>query len=206
MRLHYGAPPENPEFNPEAEGWRKLAFDPSPILLQLMAIPVIVVLVVIWGRLLFLVPPLKMTSLQVVGSPILVLGWLIILLMLIPVHELLHALMHPHWGRSPNTILGLWLSKGLGYAHYEGEMSRNRYVLAALVPYLILGLLPLGILALPGTALWPAGVVLTLVFLSLPGSVLACGDMVVIGLLLFQIPGAAIVRNKGWKTYWRPVP
>jgi hypothetical protein len=86
-------------------------------------------------------------------------------------------------------------------------MSRNRFLLVALAPYLILGLLPLGLLALPGAALWSSGTVLILAVVSLLGSVLACGDMVGVILLLFQIPSAAIVRNKGWHTYWKlPVP
>ena len=209
MRFHYGAPPENPDFVPEADGWRKMAFDPGPLLLQLLAIPVIALLALLWGNLFFLVLPAKFTPVQLVSSPIFSLGWLVlftVLLIIIPVHELLHALVHPHWGRSPNTILGAWLSKGIFYAHYEGEMPRNRFLLVYVAPYLVLGLLPLGLLALLGGALWSPGAVVILALVSLFGSLSACGDIIGVILLLFQIPGRALVRNKGWKTYWKPIP
>lgn len=201
MRFHYGAPPENPNFDPEAEGWRKLAFDPGPLLLQLIAIPVAVLLAVLWGILFYLVLPVKTAPFPIIISPLLMIGWLTIILILIPAHELLHALIHPHWGRTVNTILGLWLSKGVFYAHYEGEMSRNRFLMVALTPYLVLGLLPLGWLALLNAA--SSSVVSLFGGVSLLGSVLACGDIIGVLLLLFQIPAAAVVRNKGWRTYWK---
>jgi hypothetical protein len=43
----------------------------------------------------------------------------------------------------------------------------------------------------------------SLLWLSLFGSVLACGDLVGAGLIFFQIPRSTIVRNKGWRTYWK---
>jgi hypothetical protein len=203
MRLRYGAIPEDSDFDPNAAGWRKIRFDPDPILLQVIAVPVAVFLVAIWGILFFVVLPVDVSPLQMLGSGIVIIGWIPIILLLIPVHELLHALVHPQWGRSSNTIIGVWLTKGVIYAHYEGEMSRNRFMLVALTPYLFLGLLPLGLLALPGAALWSTSAVLILGVVSLLGSVLACGDIVAVGLLLFQIPNAAVVRNKGWHTYWK---
>lgn len=209
VRLHYGAPPENPDFNPEAEGWRKLAFEPGPVLLQLLAIPAMVLLAVLWGNLFFWVLPATFTLLQLASSPILSVIRLVLLiavLILIPVHELIHALVHPYWGRSTNTIIGVWLSKGLFYAYYEGEMSRNRLALVYLAPYLVLGLLPLGLLALLGNALGSPSAVIILAVVSLLGSLFACGDIVGVIFLLFQTPGTALVRNKGWQTYWKPVP
>jgi hypothetical protein len=46
-----------------------------------------------------------------------------------------HALVHPMAGRSPHSILGFWSSLGF-YAHYDGEMSRNRLVAILLMPLL----------------------------------------------------------------------
>jgi hypothetical protein len=46
------------------------------------------------------------------------------------------------------------------------------------------------------TSAWVAGV-------SILNAMLACGDILGTGIALFQIPGSAIVRNQGWKTYWR---
>jgi hypothetical protein len=203
MRLHYGAIPENADFNPQAEGWRKIPFDPDPILLQVIALPVALFLLAIWGVLFFLTLPLNISLQQIFASRVFLFGWLFIILILMPVHELLHAVVHPHWGTSSRTIIGLWLSKVVLYAHYEGEMYRNRFLLVFIAPYLILGLLPLGLLFLPGAALWTPDLIILLGMISLTGSLLACGDIVGV-VLLFQIPSGATVRNKGLNTYWKP--
>jgi hypothetical protein len=203
MRLHYGSIPKDPGFDPLREGWRKLAFDPNPILLQVIAIPVAALLFVIWGMLFFLALTINGTVLQTVRVAIFPSGWLIILLLLIPVHELLHAWMHPEGGRSSNTILGLWLSRAVFYAHYEGVMSRNRFLLVMVAPYLILGLLPVALLWIP---FWPPDAIRILTLVSLTGSLVACADIVGVGLIVFQIPLAAVVRNHGWETYWQLPP
>jgi len=43
---------------------------------------------------------------------------------------------------------------------------------------------------------------ITMAFVSGLNAIGAGGDILAIGLLLSQVPGAAIVRNQGYKTYW----
>ena len=196
MHFHYGAVPEDKDFIPTAEaGWHDIQHDLGPLALQLIAFPVTLILIALWA--VCVLPRLQGTF-----SSMLVkidLGALALLLLMIPVHELLHALVHPGWGLSSGTTLGVWLSRGLLYAYYEGELSRDRFLLCLAMPFLALGVLPtVLIMMFP----WLAP---NLLGLSLFGCVLGCGDVVGVGLVLFQIPRAAIVRNKGWKTYWRPV-
>jgi hypothetical protein len=50
------------------------------------------------------------------------------LMALVVVHELIHAMVHPHGGKSDTTILGLWPSRLLFYAHYDGELTRYRFI------------------------------------------------------------------------------
>ena len=38
MHLHFGAPPRDPDFRPERDGWTKLR-EPDPIVLQVIATP-----------------------------------------------------------------------------------------------------------------------------------------------------------------------
>jgi hypothetical protein len=198
MRLHYGAVPENKDFIPETEGWRNIR-EPSPIAVQFIAIPVAIGLLFIWVGCLVLFQQEAFSSQR---SRIEIdIGTLVLLLLLIPAHEFLHALAHPGWGLSSNTVIGLWLSKGMFYGHYEGEMSRNRFLLVFVTPYIILGMLPTILIATI-----PELMQSRLLWLSLFGSVLACGDLVGAGLIFFQIPRSAIVRNKGWKTYWKSAP
>jgi hypothetical protein len=197
MRLHYGAVPENKDFIPEAEGWRNIR-EPSPLATQIIALPVAIGLLFIWRVCLVLFQPEAFAS-QTSRIEINIVT-LVLLLLLIPAHEFLHALAHPGWGLSSQTVIGLWLSKGMFYAYYEGEMSRNRLLLVYVTPYIILGMLPtILIAAIPE-------LMQSLLWLSLLGSVLACGDLVGAGLIFFQIPPSAIVRNKGWKTYWKSAP
>jgi hypothetical protein len=205
MRFHYGAVPEDPHFSPEAEGWLAIR-EPGPWLLQLIALPVAVILLLLSGALLYLVFPRELLLNQSPPLTISIPIWpfLSILILIIPIHELIHAVCHPGWGFSSNSVIGLWLSRALFYAHYEGSMSRNRFLLIFAMPYIVLSLLPIPLLAVSGILGWTPDTALTLAYLSLIGGILACGDVVGFWLVISQIPGSAIVRNKGWKTYWRP--
>jgi hypothetical protein len=205
MRFHYGEIPKASSFDPEAEGWASIR-EPSPLLLNLLAVPVAFLMAGLTIGLL---------SLAHEGSPLVI--WLLgegdsstnpmllilaVILGSIPVHELVHALTHPHFGLSSESILGLWLSRGLFYAHYEGEMSRNRFLAILAMPFLILSLLPVAIIAFIGSSA-PMSMQGYLSIVALTNSILASADAVGFALLLSQIPSAAVVRNKGWKSFWK---
>jgi hypothetical protein len=200
MRFHYGAVPENEAFHPEAEGWRGVR-EPNPMMMQLLALPMMFVLMAVWGLavLMLVGPDLVFSELSGLagnwGAYLLCGGFFFLL---IPLHELLHALVHPGWGFSPRTIIGFWMSKGLFYAHYDGIMPRNRFLLILLAPYLVMG-----VLATIGVAAFPEWRPVLLAF-SFWGSILPCGDFVGVIIVLFQIPARAVVQNMGWKTFWKP--
>jgi hypothetical protein len=200
MRFHYGAVPENEAFHPEAEGWRSVR-EPNPLVMQLFALPLMFLLMAGWGLsvLLFMGPEIffpKISGMAGIAANCLLGSGLFFLM--IPLHELIHALFHPGWGFSTRTVIGLWLSKALFYAHYEGIMSRNRFLMVFLAPYPVLGVLPtIAAIAFPE---WRP----VLLPFSFWGSIMPCGDFVGLMVVLFQIPASAIVQNKGWKTYWKP--
>jgi hypothetical protein len=115
---------------------------------------------------------------------------------LVFVHELIHALVHPMAGFSSRSILGFWGSMGF-YAHYDGEMSRNRLVACLLMPLLIISIVPLFVSAVAQiSSTWVA-------FVSGFNAVCACVDILLASLLLYQVPATAIVRFKSWRIYWR---
>lgn len=100
-------------------------------------------------------------------------------------------------GRSPHSILGFWPSRVLFYAHYDGEMTRNRFIAILLMPFVVISVVPLLVSAVAQvTSGWVA-------YISAFNALLACGDMLGAGMVVFQIPATAIVRNQGWRTYWR---
>jgi hypothetical protein len=117
------------------------------------------------------------------------------------VHELLHAAAQPMAGRSSHSILGFWPSWLVFYAHYDGELHRNRFVVIALMPLFVLSILPLLVsAATQSVAGWVASI-------SSFNALTAGVDLLATGIIVFQIPARAILHNQGWKTYWRePVP
>jgi hypothetical protein len=204
MRFHFGAVPDDPHFYPEAEGWSPIR-EPGPWMIQFIAMPVSFVLIVLSGGLLYLVFPRELLFSQPLPASLLCAPtWFWMFILLIPIHEFLHAVCHPGWGFSSNSVIGVWPSKVLVYAHYEGMMSRNRFLLTLAMPYIVLGLVPIPIVAVSEVFGLTSLTAVALTYLSLIGSVLACGDAVGFWVVSLQIPSSAIVRNKGWKTYWKP--
>ena len=189
MKFHCGAVPDAPDFSPDA-AWRPLR-EPSPWVMQLFAIPLGIVACIVVALLWRFLTPFRDVSFN---SP----GILVIFLVaIIPIHELLHAAAHPRGGVSASSILGCWPSRGLFYAHYLGELSRERFIAILLMPFLVISFAPWLVCAILSRS--PA----LLVFISMVNALFACGDIFAVGLLLFQVPSGATVRNKGWRTFWK---
>jgi hypothetical protein len=147
MRFHLGAIPTSPDFTPDVP-WKPLR-EPSPWLAQFIAFPVGVLtaalMVVLWlsitplGDAMFAMPtPSVLMSLA---------GLLI-------VHELVHAAAHPMAGRSAHSVLGFWPSRLVAYAHYDGELSRNRFVVIMLMPLFAISIVPLLVAAADTVHFW----------------------------------------------------
>ncbi len=171
--------------------WRLLHQPPSPWIENLLALPIGVVAAAAVAALWFLVTPL-----QDITPAMSLLTFLLAFAGLVVVHELIHALVHPMAGRSPHSILGFWSSLGF-YAHYDGEMSRNRLAACLLMPLLIISIVPLLVSAVTRVSCgWVA-------LVSTFNALCACVDMLLAGLVLIQIPATAIVRFKSWRIYWR---
>ncbi len=189
MRFHLGAIPETSDFSPDA-AWRSLR-EPTPWVMQFLALPVgIVVCIAVGAGWLYLAPFRELPF----DSPSLLLG---AMLVMIPIHEVLHAIVHPGSGSSGDSILGFWPSRMLFYAHYSGELTRARFIAILLMPLLVISLLPLLVCAVMGHS---SGL---LALISAFNALCACGDIFAVGLLLSQIPVDARVRNQGYRTYWR---
>lgn len=166
--------------------------EPSPWLAQFLALPIGVIVASLVAFLWFFITPLRaVTPTASIAS------FLITFVGIVVVHELIHAAVHPRAGRSPHSILGFWPSRVVFYAHYDGELSRNRFVAVLLMPLLVISIVPLLIAAATQmTSGWAA-------FVSAFNALLACVDILGAGMVLFQIPANATVRNQGWRTYWR---
>jgi len=189
MRFHFGPIPSSPDFVPDAS-WRSLR-EPTPWLAQLIAFPIGVFVTALVVFLWIIVTPFPEAPTMSIS------GILLAFVGITVVHELIHAMVHPHMGRSPKSILGCWPSRLVFYAHFDGELTRNRFVAILLMPLLIISIVPLLIAAVAQvTSVWAA-------FVSSFNALMACVDILGAGIVLFQIPASATLRNQGWKTYWR---
>ena len=202
MRFRYGPIPEDDEFHPEAQGWSDIR-EPSPLIDNILAIP---------SSILLLGVTIYAISLAWEGGPLAIiqevleqsgpdpfLVSLVVVVFSIPVHELVHLFVHTEFGRSNKSFFGLWLSRGIFYAHYEGAVSRNRFLPIIAAPYLVLAWPPVIILALIDNSV-PIEYVEILVLVALVNSVLPAGDVLGFFLMASQVPASAYVKNKGWKS------
>jgi hypothetical protein len=199
VKLYWGPPPDSDDFNPVEEGWSTI-HEPNPVVLQLISIPIAVVIaalliaVITWGI------PHEIAEQGTVTIPLVPI--VLVLLLMIPAHELLHALSQPSFGRTDKTYIGIWLKKVLFYAHYEGELPRGHFLWIFFVPFLILTLIPVGLILFFGRSM-PQNLVMILAFLAVLNGTAASGDVLGFILIAAQVPRTALVRNKGWKTYWK---
>ena len=191
MQLHFGPIPRSPDFDPEVEGWAALR-ELSPWTMQFVAIPVGIataaVFLVLWGWL----TPRKV-------APVSLAGFVCVVIALVSLHELLHTVMHPQNGRSRASIIGLWPSRCVFYSHYDGDVSRSRFLSILLAPFVALSVVPLAFCALLG--LGPSWLAVS----SVLNALFSAGDLCFAVLILVQIPTEARVRNQQWRTWWQTV-
>jgi len=136
-------------------------------------------------------------QLQDVTSTMSLRGFLVSFAGMVVVHELIHLVVHPMSGRSPHSIVGAGGPTTGVYAHYAGEMTRNRFVAILLMPLVIISFVPLLVASVAQVSSgWIA-------FISAFNAFGACADTLDAGLVLFQIPAAATVRCRGLRIYWR---
>lgn len=63
-------------------------------------------------------------------------------------HEALHLLGFPSFGLNSNTVFGIWPQFGSPYVQYILPMTRNRFLLSSILPFIFLTLLPIFLIAL----------------------------------------------------------
>lgn len=190
MKFKVGAVPEPEDFDTGAP-WRKLR-EPSANDIQLIGAPVGMAAVALLAGLWYWLTPIT-------GKPQVPPLWEVFaaIAVLIVVHELVHGIVHPKAGMSDHSVYGVWPSKGMFYAMYLGEMSRNRYVAVFLAPFLTISVAPLVV-----CAVWSIRSDLAML-VSLVNALFACVDLIGAWLLMTQLPARAMARNKGWETWWR---
>jgi hypothetical protein len=197
MRFRLGPIPE--EFEPD-DSWRPLR-EPGEIVMQIFATPLGLgaAAAVAWAWHNAGVP----LSIHFAPGDVWLPAAIILSFpLLIFVHELLHAVVYPDGGCSPQTTIGAWPSRLMFFAHYAGALRRERFLVVLAMPPLVITVLPLAAayLGLLPTAAYGAAA-----WFSTWNAFFACGDYFGMLLITWQVPRGAIVRNRGWRTFWKPV-
>ena len=197
MRLHVGAIPESADFQPEAEGWHSLhKLRGLEIWAPFVALGIVMLVICLWGE---LVPwrPIRNGILAMSGI-------VLVALLFSPLHELPHALAAPGWGLSEKTVF-LFNPPVTLFAHYEGSMARNRYLLVLAAPLIVWTLLPLPIAGVWNRATGDGAVAAVLLTLSVMNGMVAYGDLLLFATVWKQVPRQALVRYQGGRTWWKPI-
>jgi hypothetical protein len=184
--------PEDPEFEPESEGWVYVR-EPGPVKLLLITIP-LVVLVGLLFKLAFWLAGVDVSPLSnIKNAPIA----FVIMLGVVPIHELLHLVCLPGFGLGEKSIVGFWSKMFVPYVYYDGILPRNRFMLICACPAIVLSAIPVLVSFIKPNI--PV-IIVAVSYLNC----LVCGiDLVSIFLVLKQIPSDAVVRLNGFRGYWR---
>lgn len=122
-------------------------------------------------------------------------GVIIGMILMIIIHEFFHLIFIPHFIKSDETYIGLKLF--VGYVYTEQILTKERYILISLAPYVILSVLFPLFLCIFGLLTATLSV---LIILNSMGSSL---DILGVILLLFQVPKNAVMKTNGTRTYWK---
>ncbi|WP_246055223.1 DUF3267 domain-containing protein [Pseudalkalibacillus caeni] len=115
--------------------------------------------------------------------------------LLVVIHELLHLVFIPDFLKSKSTSVGLTIFGGFVYT--EEEISKPRYILVTIAPFIILSVaLPLFL----GGLGWLTP---TLKFVILLNALASSVDILNLIILLTQVPKNGKLRSNGMKTYWK---
>ena len=117
------------------------------------------------------------------------------LFLLIVMHELIHLILIPNFVKSEKTYIGFTLFGG--FVITEEEISKSRYILITIAPFVIISIilpLVLGSLGL---------LTVTLKFLIIVNAMASSVDLLNLLLIIKQVPKNAILKNNGPNTYWK---
>ncbi len=190
MKLKFGPIPIDEMFFPEENGWNKCREPKAWVVIWFISVPIAVLLFLIFAVWIKMATDIKFLGISVPG-------FILIYFILIIIHELIHAILQPDRGVSDKTVLGFWLANMVFYAHYEGERTKENFLLGSLGPFVALSVAPALVASYVNIDVWWYGTVIIL------NSLFCSIDVFSFLTVYFMIPSGSILRNKGWYTYWR---
>lgn len=123
------------------------------------------------------------------------LSYIFLIYIYILIHEIIHLIFVPNFVKSKSTFISVKFWGGFVYT--EEEMSKYRFLLVTILPFVILSFVSPFILNLLGIN---PSIILTLVIINSAGSSV---DILTFFLVLFQVPRNSTIKNSGIKTFFR---
>ncbi len=190
MNFIIGKMPEKPNFDPKSEGWTPIK-TPSIWTTQLLGLTIGLLFSFIIGILWYFLAPLDNFEKEIGFS---VFAWMVGVMIL---HELVHATLHPGYGLSSKSYLGFWPSKLVLFAYYDGFITKKRYLILVIAPFVVISVVPLVFCIAVRHNSSVAFI------LSIANTMFASIDLLMFFLILFGAPSNSLVQNNGWKTYFK---
>lgn len=201
MRFHIGQSLEHEGAHPDPRLWTPLASPSSARAFPLAAITGIAVLLVLLSLILYsTIPAAPATPDPTRGQRA---PWQVALATLVlslPAHEAIHAAFYPG-GLFSRRLTFLLNPKRLTLAvYYEGRISKRRWMVARLAPFLVLAVIPTLLLL---TAPPPLGIAIEtmLAILLLVNALGSGGDLLSAGWVLLRVPRGSTLGFYGGKAY-----
>jgi len=190
-----------------ADGWRKLKAPGNTAIAILRSVPLMLLNFIIIAGIVMLVAPAPQSQLTAFFSSLftgsfsieiklldIVLGILCLALLML-MHELLHLVFIPGFLRSDKTYLGIMYA-GV-YVVTEEVLTRQRFIIISLAPFIVLSvLLPI---VLGATGMLSLG----LIILALLNAIGSSVDLLGLLLVIRQTPPGARILCIGMGTYWK---
>jgi hypothetical protein len=178
--------PENKDFEPD-QTWTMLRESTNLWIIQLRALPFIFI------NAFMTILILRLLNIHFHYNASAMLAACVII---IPAHELIHALFFPERLGSEKVYFG-YISNGFAfYTSYIGEMKRSNLIVVMLAPLVIISLVGYLFLLTVGDN----SLVEHIILVNAIGS---CVDCLGVFLILRQVPQHAFLRFKEIRTYWR---
>ena len=117
------------------------------------------------------------------------------IVLLLIIHELLHLMFIPNFMKSEKTSVGLTLFGG--FVITEEEISKSRYIIITIAPFLIISIIFPLILSVLGL------LTTTLKFLIILNAMGSSVDLLNLLLIMKQVPKNATLKCNGPNTYWK---
>lgn len=122
-------------------------------------------------------------------------GVIAVLIAIVVIHELLHLAFIPGFSSSEKTYLGITYFGGFVYS--EENISKMRYVLITIAPFVSISILLT--IVLGSLSLLTPCIMSLIVLNSMASSV----DILTLVLILYQVPSGSYITANGMRSYWR---